>query len=165
MLQCAVLSIFPYSTKIESNVIEIVESTPTSSMMGSKKALDDSKKFSYIRHLSRSEARIQVAVATSELAQRLQCQRIENFSDPCRTLNSSVLADAIFLLKCAVFWRSGDISALDDAVQYVSSTKLYAQPLLTLLLKKLTTPSNGKTKLAILYHLPKLAIDKVIFEL
>ena len=162
MLQCAVLSIFPYSTKIESDVIEIVESTPSSSLVGSKKALADSKKSSYIRHLSRSEARIQVAIATSELAQRLQRQSIEKFSDPCRTSNSSMLADAIFLLKCAAFWRSGDITALDAAVQYVSSTKLYAQPLLTLLLKKLTTPSDGKTKLAILYHLPSLAIDKVI---
>ena len=162
MLQCAVLSIFPYSTKIESDVIEIVEYTPSSSLVGSKKALADSKKPSYIRHLSRSEARIQVAVATSELAQRLQCKSIENFSGPCRTSNSTMLADAIFLLKCAAFWRSGDITALDAAVQYVSSTKLYAQPLLTLLLKKLTTPSDGKTKLAILYHLPSLAIDKVI---
>ena len=161
MLQCAVLSIFPYSTKIESNVIEIVDSTPISSLVVSKRALTDSKKSNYIHHLTRSEARIQVAVATSELAQRLQCQHIENFSDPCRTSNRSILADAIFLLKCAVFWRSDDISALDAAVQYVSSTKLYAQPLLTLLLKKLTTASNGKTKLAILYHLPSLAIDKV----
>lgn len=162
MLQCAVLSIFSYSTKIESDVIAIVESTPSS---GSKKAVADSKKSNYIHHLSRSEARIQVAVATSELAQHLQCQLIENVLDPCRTSDSSTLADAIFLLKCAVFWCSSDISALDAAVQYVSSTKLYAQPLLTLLLKKLTTPSNGKTKLAILYHLPSLAVDKVIFSI
>jgi hypothetical protein len=161
MLQCAVLSIFSYSTKIESDVIAIVESTPSS---GSKKAVADNKKSNYIHHLSRSEAKIQVAVATSELAQHLQCQLMENVLDPCRTSDSSTLADAIFLLKCAVFWCSGDISALDAAVQYVSSTKLYAQPLLTLLLKKLTTPSNGKTKLAILYHLPSLAIDKVIFQ-
>nr|CAH0108028.1 unnamed protein product [Daphnia galeata] len=151
MLQCAVLSIFPYSTKIESDVIEIVEIYSFVVTGGiQKKRLQTAKKPSYIRHLSRSEARIQVAVATSELAQRLQCQSIENFSDPCRTSNSTMLADAIFLLKCAAFWRSGDITALDAAVQYVSSTKLYAQPLLTLLLKKLTTPSDGKTKCSFL---------------
>lgn len=162
MLQCAVLSIFPYSAKMESDVMEIVESIPTP-FLASDKALPDITKSTRYRHLTRTESSIQVAVATAELAKNLEFHLPQNLSGSCRSPNGSSLTNAIFLLKCAVFWRSGDISALDAAVEYVSSTKLYAKPLLTLLLKKLTMSSNGKTKLAILYHLPSLAIDKVIF--
>ncbi len=160
MLQCAVLSIFPYSTKMESDVIQIVESTTLSSLGAN--AFDHIKPLNYFQHLSRTENNIQVAIATTELAQHLE-QHVEDLSSfDCRlTSNCSSLPKAIFLLKCAVFWRSDDISSLDYAIKFVSSSKLHANSLLTLLLKKLTAPSLGKTKLAILYHLPSLAIDKV----
>uniref|UniRef100_A0A0P5JGL1 RE24967p n=1 Tax=Daphnia magna TaxID=35525 RepID=A0A0P5JGL1_9CRUS len=160
ILQCAVLPIFPYSTKLESNVMEIVESTPTPFLASDKALSDSTKSTRYIHYLSRSESSIQIALATAELAKRFEHHLPQNLSDSCRSCDRSSLSDAIFLLNCAVFWRSGHISALEAAVEYVSSTKLYAKSLLTLLLKKLTTPSNGKAKLAILYHLPSLAIDK-----
>ena len=162
MLQCAVLSIFPYSTKMESDVIKIVESFPLSSISGTTLPVN-TKPHKFLHHLSRTEVNIQVSIAVTELAQHLE-RHLENLSSfDCRlTSNCASLPKAIFLLKCAVFWRSDDVSALDDAVQFVSSSKLYANPLLTLLLKKIAAPSNGKTKLAILYHLPSLAIDKVI---
>lgn len=161
MLQCAVLSIFPYSTKIESDVVKVVEST-TLPCLGLN-ALEGAKSKDCFRRLSRSESSIQAAVATAELAQHLE-QHPENLSvENLQEKHSAPSPTAIFLFKCAKFWRSNDLAALDDAVKYVASTKLHANPLLTLMLKKLTTPSNGPTKLSILYHLPALAIDKVIF--
>lgn len=165
MLQCAVLSIFPYSTVIESNVIQIVESVTITSLGGTN-IPEKPKPKNYFHHLARAEISIQVAISATELAQHLE-RHVEDLSSfDCRlSSNNLSLPKAIFLLKCAVFWRSGDVSALDHAVKYVASSKLYANPLLTLLLKKLTAPSNGKTKLAILYHLPSLAIDKVIIRL
>lgn len=158
MLQCAVLSIFTYSSKLESDVVKIVESATTSKTTDSPESKDS------LRRLARSESCIQIAIATAELANNFEPALPDNLNcDDRQTSNQVSTSTTIFLFKCAVFWRTGDISALDDAVRFVSANKLYANPLLTLLLKKLTAPLNGPSKLAILYHLPALAVDKVRF--
>ena len=160
MLQCAVLSIFSYSDKIESIVIQIVESNDLSAQV---KSLDfpPSTKEHYIQRLARSDSTIQVAIATANLADCLEQEGHDVKLNNLQSSKNSLLPVTVFLLKCALLWRLDNLSALEEAISYVSSTKQHANLLLTLLLKKLTAPSNGQTKLAILYHLPTLAIDKV----
>lgn len=153
MLQIAVLSIFSYSPKLETKVVLIVETFPNQIC----RSKSDAASNKYYHHLTRSEVAIKVALATAEIADHLS----ENVDQLC-AFHQEEIPDAIFLLKCAVFWRHNQLSALQGAIQHVSSTKKFANPLLTMLLKKLTLPSNGKIKLAILYSLPKVAVDKVI---
>ena len=153
MLQIAVLSIFSYSPKLETRVVLIVETFPNQIC----RSKSDAASNKYYHHLTRSEVAIKVALATAEIADHLS----ENVDQLC-AFHQEEIPDAIFLLKCAVFWRHNQLSALQGAIQHVSSTKKFANPLLTMLLKKLTLPSNGKIKLAILYSLPKVAVDKVI---
>jgi len=152
MLQIAVLSIYTYSTKIETKVVMIVESLPNQ-ICSSNLDIVSNK---YYQHLTRSEVAVKVALATAEIANRLNENVDQSFS-----FQKETIPDAMFLLNSTVFWRHNELASLRSAIQYVSSTGKFANPLLTMLLKKLTHPSNGKIKLAILYSLPEVAIDKV----
>ena len=158
MLQVAILSVFSYSTETEQRVVKVVDSA-----LKSARGFNAPQFFSnkYFHYLSRSQSNIQVAINTTRLAQQLE-ENPKNVAFLRPTMKShSIVSDSYFLIQCALFWYTHDLSALDEAVRFVSLTKKYANPLLTLLLKKLTIPSNGRTKTAILYHLPALAVDKV----
>ena len=154
MLQVAVLSIYSYSTKIEKQVFLIVESFPNQ-ICSSKLNLSSNK---YYQHLTRSEVTVKVALATAEIVDHLN----QDLGRLCAfQQQQTTIPDAIFLLKCAIFWRHSELTALRGTIQHVASTRKFANPLLTMLLKKLTHPSSGKIKLAILYSLPEVAVDKV----
>ena len=153
MLQFSVLSIFTYSSKMETTIIKIVECIPRPSSSSLLKISSNK----YFQYAIRSEVSVKVALATTTVADSLE----ENPGNWCT--RKCPQPDAVFLLKCAVFWRFNEPVALQDGIQHVSSTKKFANPMLTFLLKKLTLASSGKTKLAILYSLPQLAVDKVQF--
>ena len=156
MLQVSILSVFSYSPHIEERVVKIVDSSLKSARGFNSPQFFTNK---YYHYLSRSQSNIQVAINTTKLAQHLE----DNPKNVIflRPKSSLVSSDSYFLLHCALFWYSNDLPALNEAVSYISTTKKYGNPLLSLLLKKLTINSNGKTKLSILYHLSALAVDKV----
>jgi hypothetical protein len=149
--------VFSYSPLTEERVVKIVDSSLKSARGFNSPQFFTNK---YYHYLSRSQSNIQVAINTTKLAQHLE-ENPKNLIFLRPTPKSSLVSDSYFLIQCALFWYSNDLSALDEAVGYISTTKKYGNPLLTLLLKKLTINSNGRTKLAILYHLPALAVDKV----
>jgi len=155
MLQVSILSVFSYSPHIEERVVKIVDSSLKSARGFNSPQFFKNK---YYHYLSRSQSNIQVAINTTKLAQHLE-------DNPKNVIflrpKSSLVSDSYFLLHCALFWYSNDLPALNEAVSYISTSKKYGNPLLSLLLKKLTINSNGKTKLSILYYLPALAVDKV----
>ena len=116
----------------------------------------------FYQYLARSSShRIQVALAVVQQAEIVrESPSSAKFSLPSYQQS---MPEAYFLLRCAVFWHSTDPSALNDVIRHVSSSKQHASAVLTMLLKKLASPCDGGTKVAILYHMPTLAIDKVSF--
>lgn len=155
MLQCAVLSIFAYSTEIESSVIELVELARNQICISGS----DISSNPYAGYLERARIEIQLALATTEKAILL-----ESDSRRCDTLEQLITfqeTDSVFLLNCAIFWLDSQPDVLQAVVRYVSAHKKFANSLLTLLLKKLTIPSKGELKLIVLYSLPQLAVDQV----
>ena len=164
MLQSAVLSIFAYSTRIEPAVIRIVESVPNQIRISGSPHRSHNPHFHL---LARADIRIKSAVATADLASLLDEPESKE-SLLANLLCSSPMNDSIFLLYCGIFWHNSNPIVLDRIVQHVADVKRFAQPVLTLLLKKLTAPPsqiNPQTKVAILHSLPKLAFDKVKFNL
>ena len=153
MLQVAVLSVYSYSPEIESSVFLIVESFPNQVCTAKMDVLSNK----YFQYLSRSQVVVKVALATAEIAGELN----EEFTQFCALEEESMMPDAIFLLKCAIFWRHNELAALRSTVQHAASNHKFANSLLTVLLKKLTHPSSGEIKLAILYSLPAIAVEKV----
>lgn len=154
MVQFSALSIFSYSAKTEPSVVHIIETLPSESKKPIR--LMENKYYHILARVASND--IQVALATASLAEALS-------RDPKSIIPPShPMPDAIFLLKCAVFLHTSNLAALQDIIQHVERTKHHANAVLSLMLKKLTTPSDGRTKLAILYHLPSLAVDKVILS-
>lgn len=153
MVQFAALSILSYSGNMEPSIVRIVEAIPVRKSSG-QQSLASNKYFQYLARSPSSS--IQVALSVARQAQLME----EN--PTARSLPSShPTPDAFFLLKCAAFLLSADSSVLDDIIHHVTSTKRYASAVLTLMLKKLASLCHGRTKLAILYHMPALSLDKV----
>lgn len=159
MIKFSALSVFSYDSEVESTVINICEGTLEANRYHEKK--HDLSVNKYYHQLHRFSIATQESLEILKLMQNDEnfSQYAESISDP--KLSSSASSSLIFIFDCAVFWESCSIDCLDRAVNFVTSNKKFAQPLLTLLLKKLTTPCGGKTKTAILYRLPSLTVDKV----
>lgn len=155
-LKFSALSIFSYDSELEGSVINICEARPR---INRRCDLSSNK---YHHHLVRFSTTIQETLevlAVTEDTARFACYMESLPNSKSKSETSSL----IFLFDCAVFWETSCISSLERAVSFVTSNKKFAQPLLTLLLKKLTTPCGGKTKTEIFYRLPCLTVEKVLF--